>query len=62
MPVILNNDGIDHWINSNTSAELAISYLTPFENELKFYPVSSFVNSPRNNSESCIQPLIKESS
>ena len=62
MPVILNDDGIDHWINSNTSAELAISYLTPFENELKFYPVSSFVNSPRNNSESCIQPLIKESS
>ena len=62
MPVILNDDGIDHWINSNTSAELAISYLTPFENELNFYPVSSFVNSPRNNSESCIQPLIKESS
>ena len=60
MPVILNDDGIDHWINSNTSAELAISYLTPFENELNFYPVSSFVNSPRNNSEICIQPIIQE--
>ena len=60
MPVILNHDKIDNWIDSNTSAEKAMNYLNPFYDELIFHPVSNFVNSPRNNSGICIKPIIEE--
>lgn len=60
MPVLLRNDEVNNWIDSNISTELVMNYLSPFENELKFHPVSNFVNSPRNNSEICIQPITQE--
>ena len=62
MPVILNFDEIDDWINANNLSEKALNMLAPFTNALEFHPVSNFVNSPGNNSEICVQPIIKETS
>ena len=62
MPVILKFDEIDDWINANNLLEKALKMLAPFINPLEFYPISNFVNSPKNNSKICIQPLIQETS
>ena len=62
MPVILNFDEIDEWTNINIPCDEALNKLASFSNPLEFYPVSNFVNSPKNNSEICIQPIIQETS
>ena len=60
MPVILNVNELDDWVNTDYPLENALNILSPHAITLKFYPVSNFVNSPINNSEICIQPLIQE--
>ena len=62
MPVILNFNELDDWVNAKYPAKEALNMLDPFTHPLEFYPVSNFVNSPRNNSEICIQPIIQETS
>lgn len=59
MPVILNKEDEQIWLNPNISdIHLLQSLLKPYdENEMIFYPVSSFVNSTKNNSAECIAPL-----
>ena len=58
MPVILPHSKIDVWINTRDhSPKTALSHLLPFRNELDVYPVSTFVNSPKNNSAKCITPF-----
>ena len=57
MPVILNKPDIDYWIKSDYPSDEALEYLKPYEKLLEFYPVSTFVNSPANNTEECIQAL-----
>lgn len=57
MPVILNTDDINIWIqHANHSEREATNLLKSYPGALEFHPVSTFVNSPRNNSEQCIQP------
>jgi len=59
MPVILPEKSINEWLdpdNKDTVAlkKLLVSYPTK---EMKAYPVSKFVNSPKNDSPECIKPL-----
>ena len=56
MPVILNSMEIDKWIFCNTTpSSQAITNLVPYSRPLTFTPVSSFVNSPNNNTIDCIR-------
>jgi putative SOS response-associated peptidase YedK len=59
MPVILKKSAGDKWLNENDPNHL-ISLLEPYPpSKMKAHIVSSFVNSPKNNSEECIKPVDK---
>jgi len=56
MPVILNPMSIDEWIFCDiTPSNQAITNLVPYSKPLTFNPVSTFVNSPKNNTIDCIR-------
>ena len=58
MPVILPHSEIDVWINTRDhSPKDALGHVLPYRYELEVYPVSTFVNSPKNNSARCIMPF-----
>lgn len=59
MPVILPPTAYDRWLNRdfNNTVELK-SMLVPFDPDLMdAYPVSSIVNSPKNDTEHCLAPI-----
>jgi len=56
MPVILDKPEMDLWINFDYPPNEALTCLKPYEKLLELYPVSTFVNSPANNSNQCILP------
>ena len=55
MAVILDDDGIDDWLTADT--EQAAELLTPYDGELRAYPVSTAVNSPANDSPELVEPV-----
>ena len=56
MPVILNPIAIDEWIQcEKNTPDIAMANLVPYAGNLSFYPVSTFMNSPKNNSKECIR-------
>ena len=56
MPVILNPIAIDEWIQcEKNTPDIAMANLVPYPGKLSFYPVSTFMNSPKNNSKECIR-------
>lgn len=59
MPVILHPEDYALWLNPGVqSGDRLFSLLRPYdEGELDYYPVSTQVNSPRNDSPACIAPL-----
>ena len=58
MPVILDQEGQSAWLDPARPEEAALRpWLRPWEGEIEVAPVSTFVNSPVNNSAQCIQPL-----
>ena len=58
MPVILPPSEIDVWINTRDHPPTAaLDHVLPYQYELEVYPVSTFVNSPKNNSAKCITPF-----
>jgi putative SOS response-associated peptidase YedK len=58
MPVILPADSQDIWLDRNEqNTETLQQILKPFSEELTAYPVSTLVNSPKNNREELINPL-----
>jgi putative SOS response-associated peptidase YedK len=59
MPVILKKKDFEKWLDPNLQEPAKIqAYLQPLNpEELTLFPVSSRVNSPRNNDADCIQPL-----
>jgi putative SOS response-associated peptidase YedK len=62
MPVILDQGGQSAWLDPARREEVALrSWLRPWEGEIEVSPVSTFVNSPANNSAQCIQPLQADS-
>jgi len=59
MPVILPPSSFESWLNPNEIAPGTLDdLLVPYPSEeMEAFPVSTFVNSPRNDSPKCIQPL-----
>ncbi len=57
MPVILPKEQEEAWLQSD-DAEFLKTMLKPYPaEEMKMYPVSTTVNSPKNDREACITPL-----
>ena len=56
MPVILELSQIDNWLKPSKGNKISaqLDCLRPFIGKLIFHPVSSFVNSPKNNGRDCI--------
>ena len=59
MPVILPPEAFDQWLDpAEQPASRLQPLLQPFPaDQMAAYPVSTFVNNPRNESEQCIAPL-----
>ena len=57
MPLIIDFDRIDDWINIDSLIELNSNYELVRKDLLSFHKVDSFVNSYRNNNKDCIQPI-----
>lgn len=59
MPVIISPDYYDAWMNpGETDACRLKALLLPFESDrMKAYPISTMVNSPRNDERTLITPL-----
>ena len=59
MPVILNPQHKDIWLDIQVSdPEQLKPYFAPYPSSLiEVYPVSDLVNSPKNDSPDCIQPI-----
>ncbi|MDZ7845140.1 MAG: SOS response-associated peptidase [Anaerolineales bacterium] len=59
MPVILPPEAYQEWLSpQEPKAETLQDLIKPFPGEeMEAYPVSTYVNNPRNNSPQCIQPL-----
>ena len=57
MPVILPKDHYQTWLNPDeTKPEVLQPLMIPYPGEeMQAYPVSTYVNSPKNNSPQCIQ-------
>ena len=57
MPVILPSGSYDLWLDPDADREELGELMIPYPgDDLETYPVSRFVNSPRNNDERCIEP------
>jgi putative SOS response-associated peptidase YedK len=57
MPVILPQDAYNAWLDPDADKEELGELMIPYPgDDLETYPVSRFVNSPRNNDERCIEP------
>ena len=55
MPVILPHSVIDVWVKTSEYSPITVLDLVhPYRDELEVYPVSTFVNSPKNNTVKCI--------
>ncbi len=59
MPVILHAEDYDQWLDPNLQkADPLQPLLRPYEaNAMQAYPVSTTVNSPRNETPACIEPV-----
>lgn len=59
MPVILNPEYYDKWLNPKIqdSNELMAILQEGMIRDMKFHPVSTKVNSVKNNDPGCIEPL-----
>lgn len=58
MPVILEPEDFEMWLDPGPSPTDALHLLRPFSPEkMATYPVSTFVNSPRNEGPECIAPI-----
>ena len=53
-PLLLDDNQLTNWIEGENFFE------TDLINEIEFYPVENYVNSPNNNDARCIQPLVKQ--
>jgi putative SOS response-associated peptidase YedK len=57
MPVILPRDAYNAWLDPDADREELGELMIPYPgDDLEAYPVSRFVNSPRNNDERCVEP------
>ena len=61
MPVIIEKENRELWLNNSEYPESDLkALLKPYDSGLmEAYEVDPFVNSPRNNSPECIEPVKK---
>lgn len=58
MPVIIEPEDYDLWLNPESDPEQGLHLLRPYPAEkMVAYPVSTLVNNPRNDAAQCIQPV-----
>jgi putative SOS response-associated peptidase YedK len=58
MPVILHPDQYDSWLQEITPPPVLQKMLSPYPAEgMEMYPVSQAVNSPKNDTPACVEPL-----
>ncbi len=58
MPVILEPEDFDMWLDPGDRPEQGLHLIRPFPSEkMAAYPVSAFVNKPINDTPQCIAPL-----
>ena len=59
MPVILEGEGRDAWLDPKNKDTVKLkSLLHPYTgNELEAYPVSTYVNTPKNTDARCLDPM-----
>ena len=59
MPVILDSDFYEKWLNAEIQdpKELEIILQDGLIHDMKYYPVSTLVNSVKNNDPNCIKPI-----
>jgi putative SOS response-associated peptidase YedK len=58
MPVILDNNNMEAWLNPESTKIHLQRLTTPYPAEaMEVFPVSSLVNSPKNNSPECLLKL-----
>jgi putative SOS response-associated peptidase YedK len=58
MPVILRRDDEDAWLDQDADQARLLSLLTPYPaDEMNAYRVSTWVNSPSNDSAQVLEPL-----
>jgi putative SOS response-associated peptidase YedK len=58
MPVVIDPKHIDLWLGATQDLELLTPLFQPFPPaQLTAYPVSPFVNSPKNDDPRCLEPL-----
>ena len=58
MPVIIEPEDYDLWLNPEPDPEQGLHLLRPYPAEkMAAYPVSTVVNNPRNDVPDCVQPI-----
>jgi putative SOS response-associated peptidase YedK len=58
MRVIVGPTDFGQWLDPDEKPEAVKGFLQPYPSELmEAYPVSTFVNNPRNNGPHCVEPL-----
>jgi putative SOS response-associated peptidase YedK len=57
MPVILPPEAYGAWLDPGTPAAAAQAFIRPYEGPMRAYPVSTYVNAPRNEGAACSAPL-----
>jgi putative SOS response-associated peptidase YedK len=57
MPVMLPQEDYKRLLNPETPSDECQSLLLPFAGELEAYPISTHVNSPKNDDPECIEKL-----
>jgi putative SOS response-associated peptidase YedK len=58
MPVILDKNDLATWLDAGTDQERVLSMLKPCPNSwIETYPVSSRVNSVKNNGQACLEKM-----
>jgi putative SOS response-associated peptidase YedK len=58
MPVILSDSNHDRWLEPDLKPEDAQALLAPYAGDnMEAYPVSTLVNSPKNDTPECIRPM-----
>jgi putative SOS response-associated peptidase YedK len=54
MPVVFSMDAAHEWLDESTRVNRALGLLRPYEDGLESYQVSTYVNTPANDSPECI--------
>ena len=57
MPIILTSDEAMGFMEEKKEIYLKKNFISTIEEDLNYYPVSNYVNSPLNDSKTCVKPV-----